>query len=455
MWWENACKALKEVISLSKDSAKDISAIGITYQMHGLVYLDRNGDPLGDSIIWCDSRAVNTGNMLAEKLGTEYCRQHLLNSPGNFTASKLKWLMEDQPSVYEKVFRIMLPGDYIAYRLTGEMNTTPCGLSEGIFWDFAEDRISERLLEVSGISGELLPGIVPAFGFQGKVLPEIAEDLGIPAGTPVTYRAGDQPNNAFSLNVMEPGELAATAGTSGVVYGVTDRMISDLQNRINTFAHVNHTGENPRLGVLLCINGTGIMNSWVRKILGNGVDYEKMNAEAMQIMPGSDGLMVLPFLNGAERMLNNRDIGGNIYGMDFNKHGRAHFFRAVQEGIAFAFRYGIDIMKEIGIVPSVIRAGNANMFLSPLFRQFLADVCHVTIDLYETDGATGAAIGAAVGAGNYNTYEEAFSGIKKIKMIDPSNECERMAEYYFKWKDLLETTLIESERLKKYEHYTR
>ena len=443
MWWENTRQAVREVVRLSKDSSREISAIGITYQMHGLVCLDKAGNPLGDSIIWCDSRAVDTGKMLAEKLGTAYCSQHLLNAPGNFTAAKLRWIMENEPAIYEKIHRFMLPGDYIGFRLTGEMNTTVSGLSEGIFWDFKEDRVSERLLEISGIPGELLPCVVPTFGFQGKLLPDIAGELGLPAGLPVTYRAGDQPNNAFSLNVLNPGEIAATAGTSGVVYGVSERRISDPLNRINTFAHVNHTPEKPRLGLLLCINGTGIMNSWLRKNMGGGMDYEQMNEEALKIRPGSEGLMILPFVNGAERMLQNRDIGGKIYGMDFNRHGKAHFFRAVQEGIAFAFRYGIDVMKESGITPSVIRAGNANMFLSPLFRQTLADVCNVTIDLYETDGATGAAMGAAVGAGYYNTYEEAFAGIKRIKVIEPSHEKNNTRELYKEWKDLMEKKLNE------------
>jgi xylulokinase len=440
MWWDNARLAVIEAIGRCKVCAMDIAAIGITYQMHGLVCLDREGNPLRPSIIWCDSRAVETGNRLATKLGADYCRNHLLNSPGNFTASKLTWVKENEPELFEKIHRVMLPGDYIAYKLTGEINTTISGLSEGIFWDFPKRRVSEELLKVSGISKDILASIVPTFGEQGRLLPAIASELGLKSGIPVTYRAGDQPNNAFSLNVLNPGEVAATAGTSGVVYGVMDRMIADPYNRINTFAHVNHSEQNIRLGVLLCINGTGILNSWLRKNTG-GMDYTQMNEEAMRIPAGSEGLMIIPFGNGAERMLRNKETDCYVAGLNFNRHTQAHLFRAAQEGIAFAFRYGMDAMNEAGISPSIIRAGNANMFLSPVFRQILADVTNVCIDLYETDGSVGAAKGAAIGVGYYAGLNEACSKMKNIKIIEPSKERPSTVEAYDRWKLHLDNIL--------------
>ncbi|MDD5507083.1 MAG: FGGY family carbohydrate kinase [Bacteroidales bacterium] len=436
-WWEYAVAAIRQVVRQAGKEAEEITAIGITYQMHGLVCVGNDGVPLRNAIIWCDSRAVETGNRMAIKLGREYCQEHLLNSPGNFTAAKLAWLMENEPDVYERIRHVMLPGDYIAYRLTGDIRTTVSGLSEGIFWDFRDRRISDELLEVAGIRKDLLPECVPAFGNQGILRYGVAVELGLPGGIPVTYRAGDQPNNALSLNVLRPGEVAATAGTSGVIYAVTDQLLSDPLSRINTFAHVNHGPDRQRLGVLLCINGTGILNSWLKKNVAAGEGYDEMNHMAAIIPPGSQGLVILPFGNGAERVLQNRDIGCRILGLNFNIHTQAHLFRAAQEGIAFAMNYGLDIMRQHSISPSVIRAGFANMFLSPLFRQTLSDVTHIPTDLYDTDGATGAAIGAAVGAGA-GSPEEILGKLKKKMMIVPSSMKGNTTDAYLLWKDFLD-----------------
>lgn len=441
MWWDHTCQAIRQ--ALRPDHGKDIAAIGITYQMHGLVCLDRQGNSLRPSIIWCDSRAVETGAILEAQLGEDYCRTHLLNSPGNFTAAKLLWVKDNERDLFDRIYHIMLPGDYIAYRLSGEMNTSLSGLSEGIFWDFHQHRVSEELLRVSGLAPGLLCPLVPAFGEQGRVLPQIAAELGLKPGIPITYRAGDQPNNAYSLHVMQPGEVAATAGTSGVVYGITDRMVADPSYRVNPFAHVNHTEHSPRLGVLLCINGTGILNSWMRKTIANGIPYVQMNAEAEEIQPGCEGLCILPFGNGSERMLENRDVGSRIIGLHFNRHTRAHLFRAAQEGIAFAFRYGMEAMKEVGITPKVIRAAHTNMFLSPVFRQILADATGVNIDLYDTDGSQGAAMGAATGVGFYADHEEAGQKIKKILTVEPSADPSGTTEAFTHWKSCLDTLLTD------------
>lgn len=441
IWWENLRLAVREVIRRDSGTGSGVGAIGITYQMHGLVCLDRYGNPLRPSIIWCDSRAVANGKRLASKLGDDYCRKILLNAPGNFTASKLCWVKENEPAVFEKIFRILLPGDYIAYKLTGIMNTTVGGLSEGIFWDFPNHRIAGELLIKSGISGDLLAPITDHFGEQGRLLPEVARDLGLQPGTPVTYRAGDQPNNAFSLNVNNPGEVAATAGTSGVVYGISDLIPANPSNRVNTFSHVNHTRESNRLGVLLCINGTGILNSWIRNNMLPGMDYETMNEEALRVPAGSEGLLIVPFGNGAERMLENREPGCSMAGLNFNIHTRAHLLRAAQEGVAFAFRYGMEAIKEAGIELSVIRAGHANMFLSPVFQQVLANVSGVSIDLYETDGSAGAAMGAAIGAGYWSGTREAFRGLTKLKTIDPSHDSTSTFEAYSRWRSHLDRML--------------
>jgi len=434
LWWDNLKLALAEVLSVSGADPSAIGAIGISYQMHGLVMVDREQKVIRPSIIWCDSRAAQTGDQAFTDLGSEQCLTHLLNSPGNFTASKLKWVKENEPENYARLFKFMLPGDYIAMRLTGEIRTTVGGLSEGMLWDFKEGRVAEFLLRYYGFDSDLIPEITPTFGIQGKLTRKTAEVLGLKPGIAVSYRAGDQPNNALSLNVLNPGAVATTAGTSGVVYGVSEEIRYDPASRVNTFAHVNHTPDNPRLGVLLCINGTGILNSWLKKNMGGTLTYDEMNYLAETVPPGSEGLTILPFGNGAERVLKNKETGASISGLNFNTHHSGHLFRAAQEGIVFALKYGLDIMGNTGIQPSVIRAGMGNMFLSPVFRKTLSGVTGASIELYNTDGAAGAARGAGLGAGYYKSYEEAFVNLKKLETIEPEiSGLDAYAEAYRQW----------------------
>lgn len=436
-WWENLKLATADVMSVSAADPRSIKAIGISYQMHGLVCVDKDGQVLRPSIIWCDSRAVPYGQKAFDVIGHEQCLSHLLNSPGNFTASKLAWVKENEPQIYEKIHKIMLPGDYIAMKLTGEICTTISGLSEGILWDFSENSPARILMDHYGIDPSLLADIKPTFSQQGCVTAAAAAELGLAEGTPVTYRAGDQPNNALSLNVFNPGEIASTAGTSGVVYGVLGEVNYDPRSRVNTFAHVNHTADDPRLGVLLCINGTGILNSWMkRNVAPQGMSYAQMNELAATAPVGSAGISILPFGNGAERMLENREVGSSIHGVNFNLHSQAHLLRAAQEGIVFSFKYGIEVMEQMGMDVSRIHAGHANMFLSPVFRETLAGVTGAVIELYDTDGSVGAAKGAGIGAGIYKDNKEAFSSLEKLAVIEPS----RVDEYidaYERWKSNL------------------
>ena len=421
MWWANLKLATRDVMDASSIRKEDIAAIGISYQMHGLVCVDKNQQVLRPAIIWCDSRAVPYGEKAFHSLGEERCLSHLLNSPGNFTASKLAWVKENEPEIYARIDKIMLPGDYIAMKLTGEVCTTVSGLSEGMFWDFKNNEVAKFLMEYYGFDSSLIAAIKPTFSEQGRVTTFAAAELGLKEGTPVTYRAGDQPNNALSLNVFNPGEIASTAGTSGVVYGVNGAVNYDPQSRVNTFAHVNHTAEQTRLGVLLCINGTGILNSWVKRtVVPAGVSYAEMNELAAQAPIGSGGISILPFGNGAERMLQNRETGCSINGINFNLHTRNHIIRAAQEGIVFSFKYGIDIMEGMGMDVRKIHAGHANMFLSPIFRDTLAGVTGATIELYDTDGSVGAAKGAGIGAGIYKDHNEAFATLDKLAVIEPN-----------------------------------
>lgn len=438
MWWTNAKLALSKIMAEADAKGRDIKAIGISYQMHGLVCVDKQQKVLRDSIIWCDSRAVPYGEKAFKDLGSEKCLSHLLNSPGNFTAAKLAWVKENEPELFSNIYKVMLPGDYLAMKLSGEINTTISGLSEGMMWDFKEKRPAKFLFDYYGFAEDTIADIVPTFAVQSVVSKAAAEETGLAEGTPISYRAGDQPNNALSLNVFNPGEIASTAGTSGVVYGVLGDVNYDPKSRVNTFAHVNYTKELDRLGVLLCINGTGILNAWVHRNITPDLSYAEMNELAAQAPIGSDGVTISPFGNGAERVLENKEVGCQIKGINFNKHNRTHIVRAAQEGIVFSFCYGMEIMQQMGMDIKKIHAGKANMFLSPLFRDTLASTSGATIELLETDGSVGAAKGAGMGAGIYKDNVEAFSTLKRIATIEPdAAKAQQYKEAYERWKENL------------------
>lgn len=439
MWWNYAKLSLKKVMDYASVTGEDIKAIGISYQMHGLVCVDKQMQVLRPSIIWCDSRAVPYGEMAFEEIGSDRCLSHLLNSPGNFTAAKLAWVKDNEPELFERIYKVMLPGDYIAMKLSGVINTTISGLSEGMFWDFKNKETAGFLLDYFGFDWGVIADIVPTFGVQCEVCASAAEELGLKAGTPISYRAGDQPNNALSLNVFNPGEIASTAGTSGVVYGVLGDVNYDRHSRVNTFAHVNYTKDVNRLGVLLCINGTGILNAWIRRnVAPEGISYSEMN-EIMSTVPiGSEGVTIIPFGNGAERVLENKEVGCSIHGINFNKHGKAHVMRAAQEGIVFSFCYGMEVMQQMGMDIKKIHAGKANMFFSDIFRNTLAGVSGATIELYETDGSVGAAKGAGLGCGIYKDNNEAFASLKKLAVIEPDEKHRgEYLEAYSLWKEKL------------------
>lgn len=435
-WWHNLQQAIFKLNSLKIYDLKKIKSIGIAYQMHGLVIVDKDQNVLRDSIIWCDSRAVEIGEKAFDHIGHDKCLNNLLNSPGNFTASKLAWVKKNEPDIFSRIDKIMLPGDFIAMKLTGVITSSIPALSEGIFWDFKNDQISTDVMNYYEFDQNFIPVIQSVFSEHGFLSAESASLLNLSPGISVAYKSGDQPNNALSLNVLKPGEVAATAGTSGVIYGVSDDLTYDKQSRVNTFAHVTYTEENKHTGVLLCINGVGSMYRWAKHNFAPHLSYNELNILAAQAEIGSKGLMILPFGNGAERMLNNKYTGAQLLGIDLNIHRQAEIFRAVQEGIAFSFRYGLDIMRENGMKPMVIRAGFANLFLSDVFAQTFVDVTGVPIELYDNDGSVGAALGAGIGAGIFKSAEDAFINHKVLKVLKPQNSI-AYESIYQEWKNIL------------------
>lgn len=441
-WWNYIVKAVGEIKSKSNFDGAAVQAVGIAYQMHGLVAVDNKNNVLRPAIIWCDSRAVETGARAADEIGHRKCLEKLLNLPGNFTASKLKWVMDNEPDIYAKIDKIMLPGDYIAMKMTGRIATTVSGLSEGIMWNIKEEKRADFLLKHYGISPDMIPELVGTFAVQGELTSQAAKELGLKAGIPVSYRAGDQPNNALSLNVLEPGEVAVTAGTSGVVYGITDKTNSDVKSRVNVFVHVNHKVSAPRYGVLLCLNGTGILNSWLKHNVAADLDYNQMDEMAADVPVGCDGLCILPYGNGAERTLENRNIGASIRGLDLNRHNRGYLMRAAQEGIVFALNYGMGIMRDMGMETGTARAGHANMFLSPVFQEAFATISGATVELYNTDGSLGAARGAGIGAGIYASAKDAFENLKPIRSIGPDRgKISAYEDAYGAWKTELDSII--------------
>ncbi len=439
-WWQYICKATERLKKTYNISRTQIKGIGIAYQMHGLVVVDKAGKPLRKSIIWCDSRAVEIGHKGFKDIGEEKCTDHLLNSPANFTASKLKWVKENEPEIYKNIYKFMLPGDFIAYKFSDKINTTISGLSEGVFWDFKNDTVADFLLENYGINASLVPDIVPTFGEQSVVSEKGEQESGLAAGTPIFYRAGDQPNNALALNVFNPGEVAATGGTSGVVYAVTESLSGKESTRVNNFAHVNYTKSNPRIGKLLNINGAGIQYRWLLNNLAVN-SYEEMNNLATEIPVGSDGVCMLPFGNGAERMLNNLEIGTRLVNVNLNNHHKGHLCRAALEGIAFSFVYGMEILKSDGIDVSVMRAGNDNLFRSEIFANTVATLIEQEIEIYNTTGAIGAARAAGLHQGDFENYGKLIMDNDHVMTFMPFKDKAPYLKAYQNWKKELELIL--------------
>ena len=432
-WWELICIGTKRIISESNISNDQIKGIGISYQMHGLVIVDKDGNSLRNSIIWCDGRAVEIGNKAFEEIGEEKCCSNLLNSPGNFTASKLAWVKNNEPNIYNNIYKFMLPGDFINFKLTGEINSTVTGLSEGMFWDFKENRVADWLLNHYQIDSSMTPNIVDNFKDQGYVTKLATEETGLPTGIPVKYRAGDQPNNAVALNVLNVGEVAATGGTSGVLYALTDQLKSKESLRINNFAHVNYSEFNKIVGKLLCINGAGIQYKWIKNLIRSG-SYTEMNEKASNVEIGSNNLLTYPFGNGAERIFENKNIGTQISNLNLNIHNSDHICRSSLEGIAFSFVYGMEILMNDNFETKLVRSGNDNLFRSEIFSNTISTLLDKEIEIHDVTGAYGAARVVSLDENNFESFSKNISNNDYIKSYVPSKNKQQYQDSYKIWK---------------------
>jgi xylulokinase len=441
LWWQHVTNAIASIRATHPSALQSVKAIGIAYQMHGLVLLDNHQKPLRPAIIWCDSRAVSYGEKAFKKLGSEICLKRFGNSPGNFTASKLAWVKENEPEIFRRAAHFILPGDYIALKLTAKVGTTRSGLSEGVLCDLIAHDLAEDVLSALDIPHELVAPVGDNVGVFDIIAPDVAKQLGLPLGIPISYRAGDQPNNALALNVLNPGEVAANAGTSGVVYGVTRELGFDNLSRVNNFLHVNSSVIEPRIGVLMCVNGCGSFYRWVRNTFAANRSYSELNRIAQEAPIAANGAIAIPYGNGAERTLGDIKLGASFEGIDLNRHSLSDIIRATQEGIVFALCYGVEIMRGMGLVPKTVRAGNANMFQSSVFCSTFATALGVPLELYTTDGAEGAARGAAIGAGLLS-YSDAFAGLERVGIVEPDSSARsRIVDAYRAWCCVLEGRL--------------
>ena len=319
------------------------------------------------------------------------------------------------------------------------MTTTKTGLSEGMLWDYKNNSVADFLLKYYEIDSSLIPKIVPTFGFQCKLNKKGSSECGLLEDIPIYYRAGDQPNNALSLNVLNPGEIAATAGTSGVVFAVTDNVKTNESERINNFLHVN-INNSISLGKLLCINGAGIQYAKLKNEL-NINSYDEMNKLSSVVEVGSKQLTYLPFGNGSERMLNNINVGSKMLNFDINIHKKEHVIRATLEGIAFAFVYGMQILINDGVKPKVIRAGNDNLFKSKVFGETISTLINTDIEIYETTGAFGAARAVDLRNRDFNKFENNIIENDFLRTFSPQPNLNDYKNAYNLWVEKLELTL--------------
>lgn len=384
-WWEDAQQA---ILNLPLEARLQVEAIGIAYQMHGLVLVDSQFQPVRPSIIWCDGRNIQESQILAESLGLDALENRLLNKPGTLTLAKLAWVAEHEPETLAKAHTFGLPGDFIAYKLTGEWSTTKSGYSEMVGWDFGASIPFEEGFRKAGWKLPL-PEARPNLEEGAPIQKVIAEKLGLPPSARVTYRAGDQPNNAFGLGVLQQGETAISAGTSGVLYGIGDSS-PGLHEGINRFLHVNS-----QIGVLMCLNGVGSALAFARRTWFQNQSYEALSELASQANPENCPYF-FPFGNGAERILSERAFSG-FTELDFNRHNLPELARSVFEGIAFAYRLGSEKMEKAGCLSKVVNGTESGLLKSSFFAQLLANELQVELILSEGDGSTAAARGAALG----------------------------------------------------------
>ncbi|MEZ4714119.1 MAG: xylulokinase [Caldilineaceae bacterium] len=412
LWWNGAVESIRQVLAQSGADAANVAGVGLTGQMHGLVLLDENGAVLRPSILWNDQRTGAQCDEIRQRLG----KANLIRLTGNdaltgFTAPKILWVRDNEPEIYARVRHVLLPKDYVRYRLTGQFGTDKAGAAGTLLLDLKSRDWSQEVLDGLEIPRDWLPPTHEGPQVTSEISAEAAAATGLKAGTPVVGGGGDQAAQAVGVGAVEEGIVALTLGTSGVVFATVNEPFIEPDGRLHAFCH-SVPGRWHLMGVMLSAAGS---LRWYRDTLAPGVGFDELLAPAAHIAAGSEGLLFLPYLTGERTPHPDPLARGAFVGLTV-RHTQPHMTRAVLEGVAFGLRDSFELMKGAGL--SAIRqvrvsGGGAR---SPLWRQILADVLNselVTINT--TEGAAyGAALLAGVGAGHWADVDAACSSAIQI-----------------------------------------
>ncbi|MFW6097130.1 MAG: xylulokinase [Chloroflexota bacterium] len=426
LWWDGARSSIRQALDEADAGGEDVRAIGLTGQMHGLVLLDEAGEVLRPAILWNDQRTGAECDEIRNRLGKE----RLIAITGNdaltgFTAPKILWVKNNEPEIYERTRHILLPKDYVRYRLTGEFASDRAGGSGTLLFDLKERTWSREVAEALDIDPEWLPPTFEGPSVTGTISASAAEATGLATGTPVVGGGGDQAAQAVGVGAVAPGIVALTLGTSGVVFAATDAPMVEPEGRLHAFCHAV-PGKWHLMGVMLSAAGS---LRWYRDALAPDMSFEALVAEAEEAPPGSEGLLFLPYLTGERTPHPDPLARGAFVGLTV-RHKRAHMTRAVLEGVAFGLRDSFELMQETGLatVEQVrVSGGGAR---SELWRQILADVLQTElVTVNTTEGAAyGAGLLAAVGAGQFEDVQGAVEAcVETRNPISPRN---RISDVY-------------------------
>jgi len=415
-WWRASCIAIRKVIASANLLAEEIACVGFSGQMHGAVILDERGSVVRPALIWCDVRTEKQCRDLTAKIGQDRLIQLTCNPAlANFTITKLLWVRENEPENWKRVRAVMLPKDYVRFRLTGERATDMADASGTLLLDVAHRRWSQEMLEAAEIDERLLPSLHESPTVCGNISSKGARQSGLRAGTPVVAGAGDQAAGATGMGIVTAGTVSATIGTSGVVFAATDRPALDPRGRVHTFCHAIPG----RWHVMGVTQAAGLSLRWFRDTFGtnsSGVheSYDQLTAEAAKIPAGSDGLLWTPYLMGERTPHLDSNARGALVGLTAS-HTRAHVVRAILEGVAFSLRDTFTLFREMKVPVSSIRLGGGGA-RSPLWRQIQADVYGHAVEIVEADegAAYGAALLAGVGAGLWPTVDAACAATVRV-----------------------------------------
>lgn len=439
-WWKGTCESINNVMLKSGVNKQDVKGVGLSGQMHGAVLLDKNDKVLRKAIIWCDQRSAAECDQITQLVGKERLIEITANPAlTGFTASKVMWVKNNEPQIFEKIAKILLPKDYIRLRLTGEYATEVSDASGMQFMNIAQRKWSSEVLGKLEISESMLGKMYESQEVTGKVTASAAAITGLNEGTIVVGGAGDQAAGAVGNGIVKPGVVSSTIGTSGVVFAYTDKLTIDPLGRVHTFCHaVPNTYH-----IMGVTQGAGLSLKWFRDNfcmeelmtaeLSNIDVYKLLDAEAENITPCSDGLVYLPYLMGERTPHLDPDARGVFFGLTA-KHTKPHFVRSIMEGVTYSLRDCLEIIRGMGVEVSEVRASGGGG-KSKIWRQMQADVFGTNINrIFSDEGpALGVAILAGVGAGIYDSVPQACSNVIKVKdSLPPISENIKKYDDFYK-----------------------